>query len=512
MSGPAAASKPAFVPGFEEDLFISYGHYDNAAPTLGWISHLHDQLEGRLRQLLGTDVRFWRDRKLDGVDDFEEVLRHKVSHSALFLSILSPRYVTSESCRSEVNWFLEAARKNGGIHVESKSRMIRVLKTPLQGASELGLGAIETLGFRFYQEEPDFYEFPANPMFPGYVDFQQQSERLARAINHLLRRMREERQATSPRVARPKTVFIAECTRDVKQFRDAIRNELSDRGHRVLPEHTLETDCADDLRSSLESMLSLCDASVHLFGRLYGVVPEGEETRSVASIQYGWIRDNCCRVGFRQLLWIPEDQALPDARQQEFLRTVEEMKDHAGCPGIELFKTGLAAFKEGLLDLLAIEARPDEPVPTRSKSIYLLCDQRDLTHPEFQAIRGYLLNQGYPVDLPAFEGDPGELRDAEKMSVSDSDAAMIYYGQASDVWVKLKRKAILTALAETGKRNTRALYLSSPDSNVKKGVYLIPGGALPELGGRAPLLVLGDCGPFQADKIQPLLQRLESED
>jgi hypothetical protein len=471
-SNPLKTKESGYVPGFEEDLFISYGHFDNAGPA--WLSNLHEQLELRLKMLLGEDLRIWRDSRLTGEIEFRKLLQRKVSRSALFLSVLSPRYVISESCGEEVRWFLESARKNGGICVESQSRVVRVLKTPLQGASEPeGLRDFDTLGFRFYKgDDQDFSEFPATPSLPGYTDFYAQVEKLSQAINRLLRRMRTEKLLTVP--VGPKAIFLATTTKDLKEYRESIKAELAKRGHSVKPETTLPTDL-DELRSAVQALLPSCDISVHLFGQHYGTVPEGE-TRSVDRLQYEWIREHPADQLRHQILWVPEDLNSPAPKQAEFLQTLQNIKDQPGVAKVELFRTGLASFKEGLLDIVAQKPCAHDPGPPQTKSIYLLCDQRDLSEREFQEIRGYLLNLGFPVDLPAFEGDPGELREAEKMSVCDSDAIVIYYGNGKDVWVKLKRRAILTLLAEAGKKSVRALYLSGPCNDTKRGAFIAPGG------------------------------------
>jgi hypothetical protein len=508
MVGGASVSRSAYVPGFDEDLFISYGHLDNARG--GWINALHEQLEARLNELLGTtDVRIWRDRRLDGADAFEDVLRQKVSKSALLLSVLSPRYVTSASCTKEVDWFVEAARTQGGIRVDTKARLIRVLKTPLQGAPEPpSLREVDTLGFRFYEERgDDFTEFSADPALPGHAEFQQQCEKLAKAINHLLRRMREARRLVE-RVERPKVIFLAETTKDLKQARESVRQELSDRGHRVLPETTLPTDDRIELEQALQAIVPECDVAVHMLGAAYGIVPEHEETRSVVHLQYAWVRERRSSGDFLQLVWIPEDLAGPEPKQEAFLKRLGAEPPNG--VKTELFKTGLASFKEGLLDILAKQARTSEGSQSRSKSIYLLCDQRDLAESQFQEIRQYLLNEGYPIDLPAFEGDPGELREAERTSVTENDATLIYYGNAKDLWIKHKRQALIAALAQAGKQSERALFLGGPDSDLKKAVYAVPGGRLRERAGIPPLIVLGDCGPFKSEVLRPLLQKLET--
>ena len=56
------------------DVFISYAHIDDQ-PMLegqrGWISQFHRSLEVRMAQLLGQELRIWRDPKLNGSDLFD---------------------------------------------------------------------------------------------------------------------------------------------------------------------------------------------------------------------------------------------------------------------------------------------------------------------------------------------------------------------------------------------------------------------------------------------------------
>ena len=39
----------AYVPGFENDVFISFGHIDNEAPSKNWVTELHAFIQGRLK-------------------------------------------------------------------------------------------------------------------------------------------------------------------------------------------------------------------------------------------------------------------------------------------------------------------------------------------------------------------------------------------------------------------------------------------------------------------------------
>jgi hypothetical protein len=143
------------------DIFISYAHVDNESLTegqKGWISQFHRTLEIRLRQLLGENPRIWRDVKLSGTDIFDEKIVKKFEHTRLMVSIVSPRYVNSEWCNRELNEFQQALEKSGGIRVGDKSRIIKVVKTPVDG-DETGSTAYQLFnslrGFEFYDVDSD---------------------------------------------------------------------------------------------------------------------------------------------------------------------------------------------------------------------------------------------------------------------------------------------------------------------------------------------------------------------
>ena len=70
------------------------------------------------------------------------------------ISVLTPRYVKSEWCRKEITNFCRNAEDQGGINVEGKSRLIKVIKTPIAAhASDIELPKIleSILGFEFFE-------------------------------------------------------------------------------------------------------------------------------------------------------------------------------------------------------------------------------------------------------------------------------------------------------------------------------------------------------------------------
>ena len=143
------------------DVFISYAHIVNESLTegqQGWISQFHRTLEVRLRQLMGENPQVWRDQKLTGNDIFDEKLVKEYSNAKVMISIVSPRYMKSDWCQKEAMEFHGAAENSGGVFVGGKSRIIKVVKTPVQMSGVDGpLGEVfeRVLGFEFFEVDSD---------------------------------------------------------------------------------------------------------------------------------------------------------------------------------------------------------------------------------------------------------------------------------------------------------------------------------------------------------------------
>jgi hypothetical protein len=119
---------------FEKDLFISYAHIDNKPLTpeqQGWITRFHASLEALLSMRMGGTARIWRDNKLQGNDVFSDEIVDQFSHTAVFVSVLTPRYLNSEWCNKEVAEFCKRAEESGGMVVANKARIFKVLKAPV---------------------------------------------------------------------------------------------------------------------------------------------------------------------------------------------------------------------------------------------------------------------------------------------------------------------------------------------------------------------------------------------
>jgi hypothetical protein len=121
----------SFTPGFENDIFISFCHYDNAAPSneKGWVDLFHEGLESWLVRRFGhKKVSIWRDKELQGNTLFDDRIREQIRKSALFFALLSPNYLKSEYCLKELEWFhREAGKSRCGLSVNNECRIFNVL-------------------------------------------------------------------------------------------------------------------------------------------------------------------------------------------------------------------------------------------------------------------------------------------------------------------------------------------------------------------------------------------------
>ncbi len=460
----------SYVPGFENDLFISYTHIDNASLTKdkdGWVTFFHNVLLNRLRQLLGAELDIWRDAKLQGNDLFSDTLVKKFPQIATLIAILSPRYVQSEWCLRELQEFAQVAEQTGGLLLEDKARIFKVVKTSIP-REEHPSALKGLLGYEFFEINPQTgrpNEFRPELGAGAEQKFFAKLEDLAYDI-HLLLKMLRGRGAGAPApVANGAAVYLAETTSDQREAYDKIRRELQERGCMVLPDVDLPITNAAELRRKIQQALQKSKLSIHLIGQNYGVVPEGE-TCSLVEIQHELAA--ALAPAFTRLIWLPPALQTMDDRQQhwlEALRRGEYVQD-----GADLLETPLEDLRAAILHKLRNGKQNGISLSPRSgpARVYLICDQADL--PAAQALDDYFYDQGFEVELPAFEGDETRLRETHQEKLQLCDAALIFCGGATDAWLSSK-KADLQKAYGWGRQQpfkAQAVYLAGPEASFKQ--------------------------------------------
>ena len=140
---------------FEHHVFISYAHKNNLSPNKGeegFVSKLHKALRIKLDEVLYETASIWFDDELRGNDSLKDTIARELKKTALLLTVLSPPYLTSKWCQEELKTFLQFAQESGGLQVEGKSRILKVVKihVPLdKHPSELQ----GTTGYEFFEKD-----------------------------------------------------------------------------------------------------------------------------------------------------------------------------------------------------------------------------------------------------------------------------------------------------------------------------------------------------------------------
>jgi hypothetical protein len=499
---------------FDKDILISYAHIDDEAlmeGDKGWIENFHRSLEIRLSQLLGYKPKIWRDPKLSGNDYFGDEIVDQFPKIALLISILSPRYINSEWCTKEVNEFINACKLNIGIRVNNKSRIFKVVKTPvdIEDHPEPIKGL---LGYDFFQIDPQTgrsQEF--NKMFGAESELAYWSKLndVAHDIKELLKSIKPESSNSYSDNARAPDenqlkVYLAETSYNLTEFRENIKRELQEHGVLVFPDKSLPL-IANEFRKSVNEMIESSDLSIHLVGNKYGIVPEGTN-KSTIVLQNEIALDVSQQKNMKRLIWLPPDLIPEDKRQIDFLEHIKSSEEVQ--TGAELLESSIEDFKFTMLqhlnDLKESKANPLQESKEINatdaiagpKLIYLICDQRDLDN--IAELEDLLFNEGYEVITPIFDGEENQVRLDHQENLKTCDAVLIYYGEGNELWMRSKLRELLkiAGYGRTSPLQTKGVILAGPKKEYKARV-------------RAHNTIIIDCTEgLSKEKIQPYFEKV----
>ncbi|MFO1433117.1 MAG: toll/interleukin-1 receptor domain-containing protein [Candidatus Competibacteraceae bacterium] len=412
----------AFVPGYDNDIFVSYAHVDNEplpGAGEGWVSTLMSGLKTRLAQLLGRSEAFvvWRDPKLSAHESLTPQLLSALKQSAALLIILSPGYLKSEWCLREKNTFLQLTRQR----VRAGSRVFVVERhrfQPDDKPEELR----ELLGYRFWVMEPEsnrlriLGEPEPNPHDLRYYDTLND---LASDLAEELKRLQQaaEQQKVSPPIAeqisadkRP-AIFLAEVTDDLLGQRDEVQRYLDQAGFRVLP--AMAFGSADALQQSLERDLPQCKLFVQLLSPLSG-------RHHYPQRQYEGARGTKIPI----LQWC--DPALK-------FDTITDLDQLALLQGATVLAVYLEEFKREVVKRAS--AKPAIPIQPSIGPLVLL-NASDEDDSLGQTVAEVIDKHGVGYVMPLRTGEPAEIREDLEQRLLESDGVIIVYGAVTHKWAR----------------------------------------------------------------------------
>ena len=457
---------------FDNDIFISYAHLDNQPlmkDSEGWVSQFHRALEVRIDQLLGRKSAVWRDPKLQGNDYYEDTIVDQLPMAAVLVSVFTPRYVHSKSCTTELPHFCETLKENGGLRFHDKTRIFKVLKTPVP-IEEQPEDIRDFLGYEFFKIDTvtgRVREF--NQVFGQEAEreFWIRLDDLAQDLCQLLRWLEHEAPASaSGTMPGPRdTVYLASCSSDVRDRYDEVKRDLLAHNYRVVPDRPLPLD-SSQLKPVLRDYIKQSRMSIHIIGESYGIVPDGTD-HSFVRLQNEAAMEREGDENFSRLIWIPPGLQTQDSRQQQF---IEELRsDPRIQSGADLLETSFEDLNTQIHSLLAPGKGADNNgkealTSTEVQSVYLMCDARDVKN--VTPVADCLFDQGCEVVLPAFQGDEAEVRADHEENLRGADGVLIYYGAPNELWLrnKLRERRKSAGLGRTKALKATAILMAPPKS------------------------------------------------
>lgn len=438
---------------FEYDIFISYAHIDDLSPSgdeEGWIDLLHKRLSVLLAQALGYELKIWRDgHNLQGNDKLDGAISDGITRSLLLVPVISPRYVQSDWCNREMEAFHAGEAPPRGAAPTFRSRVFKVVKTPLPEhlKNREPKHISNLIGYEFYARDDAsgiLSEFGAGPHEKLYWQM------LNRLVAHITKSIIELKHSPgepprdeipdpipAPPAPAPTTkfVYLAETTGDLSKERELVADELHQRGFGVLPEQKLPLDERRKTEEVVRESLARCALSVHLVGARYGSTPE-DDPASVVRIQEELAAERGAKdASFQRLVWMPPGLATPaleitDARQKDY---VAELQTRV-TSGAELLQMTIEDLKTRIVEKLT----PAQPAPVRrrakAKRVYLICENRDLSF--VRPIMDYLFKEKIEVITWRDDGAGDKLMDYHRKNLKECDAALIYFGNGDEPWVR----------------------------------------------------------------------------
>ncbi|MFT7542790.1 MAG: class 3 adenylate cyclase, partial [Gammaproteobacteria bacterium] len=455
----------------DSDVVITYAGLDDqpvVSGRQGWVSQLHENLQVRVAQLSGKQVAVLKLPDAFASEENDRAMLEQVPQAKTVISVLSPPFAQSDRCQRVVETFWRKTQESGRFEVDQRSRLLNVVKTPVDEddlpASIRGLYT-GLAPYEFFERDPVSGRMREFDESFGDVAVQRFHERVydvAYDVSQVLKHLGAPRGGEGNRSADPKTIFLAATTSDLEPQRDQLRRELIELGHAVIPRQPLPL-VAGELMDVVRGCLEHADIAIHLVGEHFGLVPEATEL-SVVALQNQVAAEFCGGSPLRRLIWVQRGLQPSDPRQASFLRQLESEPE--SVTGAELIADTLENLKVLLLSRWEKERvgkeKPAKPaIADDVRRLYLICDQQD--EEAVEPLEDYLYAQGIEVGLPAFGVDESETQQIHIQNLSDCDAVLIYYGAASSHWVDFKVRDLQKAM---GYRDGQPIAVSA--------VYLAP--------------------------------------
>jgi len=436
---------PAYVPGFEHDVFVSYARVDN---ELGWVNKLVKELEVRLAERLGRPrPSVWMDHQIRGNESLDQIYR-AVRSTAALLIVKSAGYLKSDWCRNELLAFF--AQQNN-----ERNRVFAV-NTDHYEPERLPEALRALTGYDFWTVDDE----TRIRMRLGMPETSDQDAKYYKQLARLAAQLADRLQACAPmafsdaNATPPVRVFLAELPEDsLEPQRLQVEEALTQAGIQVVPE---EAHLAADLAKFEDwsrSMLPSCRAFVQLLSASSG------KTRAFAKGLPALQLELATAAKIPTMQWRDVALALASVASD----------DHRALLQHETVRTyGLHELVSDILKVTGTQPKAfPEPVSVLINGD--LCD-RDLG----ERVREHLIRRSVTAELPPVGGKPRVVREFLMEQLLSCDAAFIVHRQSQWTWVNEQ-------INQVAEKNLFRRKLAPPRSPAAVGLLLarkINGGEL----------------------------------
>lgn len=504
-------TQKALLPNFEEDIFINYCHRDNQAlisdsDFKGWVDTMHESLKRRLTMLIGETPKIWRDTLITGTDVFPETIVIRLSKTAFLVSVLSPSYVTSEWCQKELNEFYERAAENGGIKINNKSRIFKVVKTPI-GDNDPRIDPLaksglpqdlrtllqESLGYKFFEidDQGKLREFWPELSKEYQKKFLERLEDLAQDIKDFIKFQQEAGSNIK------NNIYLAETTPELADDRNQIKRALQQHDYRVLPDENLPFE-DQAFTEKVSCYLQESSLSIHLIGSDHtNIKAEEKSVQLQLNLQHQLAAERIRKQhelamsrgendpNFSRLIWIPTPVTPRESSYQEFIAYLEN--DPAVYENAEVLCNSLEDLKTILQKKLKFNR--EESIGNK-KRVYLIFDKqdRDVAAP----LQNFLQRQNYDVLLSFKEN--AQVRHTENLKTCD--AVLVVYGSQSRMDIKLTELRKFEVARGDKPFLAKGIYVAGPETADKQTFTT------------EEALVMKGFGEFAPESLRPFLEKV----
>jgi hypothetical protein len=413
---------------FDYDIFLSHGWSGNLNENEGdrrWTNDLKTKLEIELNERLRDRVSIFLDVESPRNGDTENLFRHYVRRSAIFLPIVTPAFCLEGSfCRRELDWFHDESRPISTFPIDIDRRVFKIESRPVPRQRQPEKIRNHS-PYTFFEGDPgpSFQDYRLLAM--GSVDSDSRSRistefgRLAPALATFLDRCRQD-QANFP----VRTVFLAETSAAEKV---QVLHEIG--AHEIISLSPSPGMSEADFDAKTEHILASSDCSIHLIDTSKPLAPPPNWQRSVAELQL-LCAQRIRKANFTALVWCDGARPIEDLRLKELMiRTQNEFTNSGPMRHIP---QGIQYFTSNLPAMLTQEFRREDAFPSipLGKRVFVQCMKNDIEklEPAFQKLNSLGIN----VQLPVFDGRHADKDRLTRRFLSTTDGTLIYWGSGGD--------------------------------------------------------------------------------